>query len=164
MKPEIRACYGASAVGSVAGIFILLAGIVAMFSTVRAKTGSNEYDSMRFTVAIVTVGFLILLLGFAGCVIGFWWHLKEEKEAEPEPEPEKEEEPEKKNQFYVSPFHIAAPAPFVYASPTVFASVYPGSYLLPGQPDIVAPSVSESGAPPLEVEPKGPDEEKLESH
>ncbi|XP_076374152.1 uncharacterized protein LOC143258668 [Tachypleus tridentatus] len=162
MRPEVRACYGASAVGSVAGIFILLAGIVAMFSTVRANAGSSEYDSMRFTVAIVTVGFLALLLGFGGCVIGFWWHLREEKEAEPEPK--KEEEPEGKTQFHASPFHIAAPAPFVYAPPTVFASVYPGNYLLPGQPEIAAPPVSESGASLPEDEPKGPKQEKLESY
>ncbi|XP_076334768.1 uncharacterized protein LOC143238429 [Tachypleus tridentatus] len=155
MKQGVRACYGASVVASVAGILVLLAGVVAMFCTVHAKAGSSEYDGMRFTVAVVTAGFLVLLLGFGGCVFGFWWHLTDEEKKEEENKPE----PEKNNPPPASPFHLAAPSHFMYAPPPMFTPVYPGGYALPGQPDNTAPKVSPSGAKPPDDQPADPEEE-----
>ncbi|XP_022250126.1 homeobox protein slou-like [Limulus polyphemus] len=156
MKQGVRACYGASVVASVAGILVLLAGVVAMFCTVHAKANSSEYDGMRFTVAVVTAGFLVLLLGFGGCVYGFWWHLTDEEEKKPEPEKTDPPPP-------ASPFHLAAPTHFMYAPPPpMFTPVYPGGYALPGQPDNAAPKVSPSGAKPPEVQPENPEEEEEE--
>ncbi|XP_076349543.1 uncharacterized protein LOC143246541 [Tachypleus tridentatus] len=119
MKQAIRACYGASIAASVAGILVLLAGVVAMMVTIRFKAGSDGYESLQFVVAVVTLGFIILLLGFAGCILGFWAHIKRDQ-----PVPKEEPKNDDSKPAVVPAFHLAAPATFLYATPSVVAPVY----------------------------------------